>query len=158
MRWLGYVNAFMYSNWLTFHFGSETQKRERNGERKQKCCFGAWRLNPVGTCRYRSRGPPTGRWKSVKDKLEGYCNQNGGLWIAPGLGGVYGCLLPDGTLIACGGAIPYCTETRKAEAGELLAVRSVIAIEEQLLASIKTLETKVQSLESKVTEMEKRQR
>src|SRR6478672_9003016 len=47
------------------------------------------------------------------DQLYGYCNTYGGQYFPPGLGGAYACLLPDGTLIVCGGDFPYyCVESR----------------------------------------------
>jgi hypothetical protein len=47
------------------------------------------------------------------DQLYGYCNAYGGQYWPPGLGGAYACLLPDGTLIVCGGDFPYyCVESR----------------------------------------------
>src|SRR5215467_5856651 len=47
------------------------------------------------------------------DQLYGYCNEYGGQYFPPGLGGAYACLLPDGTLIVCGGDFPYyCVESR----------------------------------------------
>jgi DNA-binding MarR family transcriptional regulator len=48
--------------------------------------------------------------------LEGHCNEHGGLYFPPGVGGAYACLLPDGTLIVCGGGFPYyCVESRTLE-------------------------------------------
>lgn len=50
------------------------------------------------------------------DQLYGYCNTYGGQYFPPGLGGAYACLLPDGTLIVCGGDFPYyCVESRTLE-------------------------------------------
>ena len=47
------------------------------------------------------------------DQLFGYCNEYGGQYWPPGLGGAYACVLPDGTLIVCGGDFPYyCVESR----------------------------------------------
>jgi len=47
------------------------------------------------------------------DQLYGYCNEYGGQYWPPGLGGAYACVLPDGTLIVCGGDFPYyCVESR----------------------------------------------
>ena len=47
------------------------------------------------------------------DQLYGYCNAYGGQYWPPGLGGAYACVLPDGTLIVCGGDFPYyCVESR----------------------------------------------
>src|SRR5688500_16967499 len=49
-------------------------------------------------------------------QLEGHCHEHGGLFIPPGSGGAYACLLPDGTLIVCGGDFPYyCVESRTLE-------------------------------------------
>lgn len=49
-------------------------------------------------------------------QLEGHCNEHGGLYVPPGTGGAYACLLPDGTLIVCGGDFPYyCVESRTLE-------------------------------------------
>lgn len=59
-------------------------------------------------------------------QLEGYCNENGGVWFAPSASGVYACLLPDGTLIACGGVIPICTQSRTLGDGHLLGITSII--------------------------------
>jgi hypothetical protein len=44
-------------------------------------------------------------------QLEGICNEHGGLYSPPNINGVYWCLFPDGTLVACGGLIPYCTQS-----------------------------------------------
>ncbi len=62
-----------------------------------------------------ARRPVSGRMFSA-DALQGYCNEHGGLYFPPGEGGAYACLLPDGTLIVCGGAFPYyCVESRTLE-------------------------------------------
>ncbi len=46
------------------------------------------------------------------DELYEYCKEKGGLFSPfDPVSGVYWCLLPDGTLIACGGAIPICTQS-----------------------------------------------
>jgi hypothetical protein len=42
------------------------------------------------------------------------CNENGGLYSPPTQSGVYFCLLPDGTLISCGGSVPGCTASSAA--------------------------------------------
>jgi Heavy-metal resistance len=58
-----------------------------------------------------ARPKVNGRMLST-DALEGYCNEYGGLYVPPGVGGAYACLLPDGTLIVCGGGPPtYCVES-----------------------------------------------
>jgi hypothetical protein len=41
------------------------------------------------------------------DKVEGACNEKGGVWFPPGGGGsTYGCLYKDGGGIVCGGESP----------------------------------------------------
>ena len=56
-------------------------------------------------------GPPS------TTKIEGYCNENGGTYWPPSAeSSTYGCILPDGTVIACGGAITSCS-TIEASAG-----------------------------------------
>jgi Spy/CpxP family protein refolding chaperone len=61
-----------------------------------------------------AREPVTGRILSPFN-LQLYCGQAGGTYFPPGTGGAYACLLPDGTLIVCGGIVPFCTETRTLE-------------------------------------------
>jgi Heavy-metal resistance len=62
-----------------------------------------------------ARPKVNGRMLST-DALEGHCNEHGGLYFPPGVGGAYACLLPDGTLIVCGGGFPYyCVESRTVE-------------------------------------------
>lgn len=59
-----------------------------------------------------ARKPISGRMFSA-EQLLGYCNEYGGVYFPPGVGGAYACLLPDGTLIVCGGGFPhYCVESR----------------------------------------------
>jgi hypothetical protein len=62
-------------------------------------------------------------------QLEGYCNEKGGVYFAPSAAGVYACLLPDGTLIACGGSSPgpSCSATRTSGPGRL-SLRDQIAL------------------------------
>jgi hypothetical protein len=60
------------------------------------------------------------------EKLKGYCYEKGGQYFPPGVGGAYACLLPDGTLVSCGGTIPICTETRSVQDGHLSASESII--------------------------------
>ena len=93
-----------------------------------------------------------------RDQLEGWCNTNGGTFFPPGTGGAYACLLPDGTLVSCGGTIPICGQTRTVGDAPLWGLTSIISMQEQLLTTIKTLEARVKSLEDKLNEIEKRQR
>lgn len=59
-----------------------------------------------------ARKPISGRM-FTEDQLYGYCNTYGGQFFPHGVGGAYACLLPDGTLIVCGGSFPYyCVESR----------------------------------------------
>jgi len=49
-------------------------------------------------------GPPS------PSKIEGYCNEHGGTYWPPGgESSTYGCILPDGSVIACGGGITSCS-------------------------------------------------
>jgi Spy/CpxP family protein refolding chaperone len=60
------------------------------------------------------------------DALQGYCNEHGGIYFPPGVGGAYACLLPDGTLIVCGGAFPhYCVESARTWEDKGLALTEV---------------------------------
>ncbi len=66
--------------------------------------------------RFRMARPNTSGRMLSTDALEGHCNEYGGLYFPPGTGGAYACLLPDGTLIVCGGGFPYyCVESRTVE-------------------------------------------
>jgi len=56
-------------------------------------------------------GPPN------PDKIEGYCGENGGTYWPPGPeSSTYGCILPDGSIIICGGSLPGC-DTIEASTG-----------------------------------------
>lgn len=37
------------------------------------------------------------------DAIQGWCNENGGVYSPPSTGGVYVCLLPDGEVVVCSG-------------------------------------------------------
>lgn len=41
-----------------------------------------------------------------KTKVEGKCNESGGVFWPTSAGGTYGCMNPDGSGIVCGGATP----------------------------------------------------
>ena len=48
-------------------------------------------------------GPPS------PTKIEGYCNEHGGTyWPAGPESSTYGCILPDGSVIVCGGSLGGC--------------------------------------------------
>jgi hypothetical protein len=40
------------------------------------------------------------------DQLKSACQKGGGVYMAPGAGGAYGCLTKDGDLVACDGQVP----------------------------------------------------
>ena len=46
------------------------------------------------------------------DQLKSECEKGGGVYMAPGVGGAYGCLTKGGDLVACDGSVPkdqpYC--------------------------------------------------
>jgi Spy/CpxP family protein refolding chaperone len=65
-----------------------------------------------------AREPVTGKIIS-EFNLSVLCGLEGGVFFPAGLGGAYACLLPDGTLIVCGGIVPFCTETRTLRDKEL---------------------------------------
>jgi hypothetical protein len=42
-------------------------------------------------------------------QIEGYCFENGGTYWPPGPeSSTYGCILPDGSVVVCGGSLPGC--------------------------------------------------
>lgn len=54
--------------------------------------------------------PPLPAGNPSPTKIEGYCTENGGTYWPPGPESTtYGCILPDGSVIACGGAITSCS-------------------------------------------------
>ena len=73
--------------------------------------------------------------KFTATQLEGYCTEKGGLYSPPNQSGVYFCLLPDGTLISCGGSVPGCTASSTAGPGGL-SLRDQIAIAGLAVAEI----------------------
>ena len=96
----------------------------------------------------------------TEDKLRGWCNEQGGAFFGkdvPTGGSVFACLLPDGTLVACGGSIPICTQSRQRQAvGDLWGFKTIISAMDQQSAALKKLEDKIKVLEDKVGEMERR--
>ena len=95
----------------------------------------------------------------TEDKLRGWCNEQGGVFFGkdvPTNGTVFACLLPDGTLVACGGAIPICMTTRQGQAvGDLWGLKTIISAMDQQSEALKKLEDKIKILEDKVDEMER---
>ena len=90
----------------------------------------------------------------TETQLEGYCNEHGGVFFPSDTGtgaGVYACLLPDGTLIACGGAVKGCTATQSLPpTGPLgligLANINIIRNLQTLAGEVKSLKTLTQSI------------
>ena len=95
----------------------------------------------------------------TEDKLRGWCNDQGGLFFAkdvPSSGSVYACLLPDGTLVSCGGIIPICTITQRSQpVDNLWGFETIISAMDQQTQTLKSMEDRVKILENKVREMEK---
>jgi hypothetical protein len=95
----------------------------------------------------------------TEDKLRGWCNEQGGAFFGKDVdthGSVYGCLLPDGTLVACGGVIPMCLTTRQRQAvDDLLGFKTIISAMDQQFEAVKKLEDKIKILEDRVGEMER---
>ena len=95
----------------------------------------------------------------TEDKLRGWCNEQAGVFFGKNVdppGSVYGCLLPDGTLVACGGWIPICMTTRQGQAvGDLWGLKTIISAMDQQSEALKKLEDKIKILEDKVGEMER---
>jgi hypothetical protein len=114
-------------------------------------------LSAVGVAAERPK-LPTG--ELTEDKLRGWCNEQGGVFFGKNVeppGSVYGCLLPDGTLVACGGWLPICMTTRQGQAvGDLWGLKTIISAMDQQSEALKKLEDKIKILEDKVGEMERR--
>jgi len=96
----------------------------------------------------------------TEDKLRGWCNEQGGVFFGkdvPTSGSVFACLLPDGTLVSCGGLIPICLTTRQRQAvDDLWGFKTIISAMDQQSEALKKLEDKIKILEDKVGEMERR--
>ena len=95
----------------------------------------------------------------TEDKLRGWCNEQGGVFFGKDVdtkGTVYACLLPDGTLVACGGWIPICTQSRQRHAvDDLWGFKTIISAMDQQSEALKKLEDKIKILEDKADEMER---
>jgi len=71
-------------------------------------------------------------------------------------GSVFACLLPDGTLVACGGVIPICTQSRQRQAvDDLWGFKTIISAMSQQSEALKKLEDKIKILDDRVGEMER---
>lgn len=59
--------------------------------------------------------PPLPSGSPSPTKIEGYCGQNGGTYWPPGPeSSTYGCILPDGSVVVCGGSLSGCDTISKA--------------------------------------------
>jgi hypothetical protein len=62
-------------------------------------------LSAVQVATAKGKNPSPSQVKSA-------CDKNGGVYMAPGAGGAYGCLTKGGDLVACDGQVPkgqpYC--------------------------------------------------
>ena len=54
------------------------------------------------------------------NKVEGKCNESGGVYFPPSSHGVYACLNPDGSGIICGGVGGYAKTCEKFGAGVVI--------------------------------------
>ena len=64
---------------------------------------------------YAHAAPPLPSGPSSPNKIEGYCGEHGGTYSPPGPeSSTYGCILPDGSVIVCGGSLPGCDVIEKA--------------------------------------------
>ncbi|HXH24023.1 MAG TPA: hypothetical protein VNI78_02165 [Vicinamibacterales bacterium] len=62
----------------------------------------------IGAVRISEAAPPLPSGKPNPDKIEGWCQEHGGTYSPPNESGYYACILPDGTVVACGGRISGC--------------------------------------------------
>jgi hypothetical protein len=59
--------------------------------------------------------PPLPSGTSTPTKIEGYCGEHGGTYWPPGAeSSTYGCILPDGSVVVCGGSLAGCDVIEKA--------------------------------------------
>lgn len=91
-------------------------------------------------------------------KIEGWCNEHGGhFWRASN--GVYGCSLPDGTVVVCGGGLPGCDEITPAELRRLRQtdhppIGAILALEEQAIRNLRHLGASMDNLQTKMGEVQ----
>ena len=64
---------------------------------------------------YAHAAPPLPSGSSSPTKIEGYCGEHGGTYRPPGPeSSTYGCYLPDGSVVVCGGSLSGCDVIEKA--------------------------------------------
>lgn len=67
------------------------------------------------TATYAYTAPPLPSGSSSPTKIEGYCGEHGGTYWPPGPeSSTYGCILPDGSVVVCGGSLTGCDVIEKA--------------------------------------------
>jgi hypothetical protein len=142
--------------------GGKISREETGMESKQIAFAAIGALLCLSVAQVAGAMPPLPAGPLTEDKLRGWCNEHGGAFFGkdvPTNGNVYACLLPDGTLIACGGVIPMCTQSRRHEGvGNFFEFKSIISAMDQQSQAIKNLEDKVKALEDKLNDLKNNQR
>lgn len=99
-------------------------------------------------------------------QLQGICNDKGGVYFGPSANGVYACLLPDGTVIICGGTIEGCETNSPNEFRSPDGTRehrrredhppldAVLALEELILGNLRQVALELEHLQSKVADVQ----
>lgn len=79
--------------------------------------------------------------------LKKICDDRGGTYMAPSAAGVFACLLPDGTLISCGGYVySYCTQTRTLPGTDFSQIDSLLlTTDTSILTKVNDISTQLQS-------------
>lgn len=91
---------------------------------------------------------------TTRDAIEGWCNEHGGSFFPPSSAGVYGCILPDGTIVVCDGTLPGCDVIPRLRHGKVggfkdLTIRELLATtatEQQIITKLDSLANQVQSI------------
>jgi len=79
--------------------------------------YSLFTLSLVFATQVAQAAPPLPSGSPSPTKIEGYCGENGGTYWPPGPeSSTYGCILPDGSVIVCGGSLSGC-DTIPASAG-----------------------------------------
>lgn len=90
-------------------------------------------------------------------RLEGWCGENGGTYWPPGPeSSTYGCILPDGSVVVCGGSLTGC-DVIEASAGlppSKLPLEGVnVTLQVQTQTQLSELQEKLGSLETMVEDL-----
>ncbi|RPH93784.1 MAG: hypothetical protein EHM68_15165 [Lysobacterales bacterium] len=100
--------------------------------------------------------PPLPSGTSSPTKIEGYCGENGGTYWPPGPeSSTYGCILPDGSVVVCGGSLSGCDTISKAAALPPRLPLAGINLTLQLKGESKldSMDNKLDSLETMITDL-----